>query len=55
MSIQFLYNNLADAFSAKITSTTQETNFPDDHVINTDRNNPWRTQTGSAANTGGFF
>lgn len=50
MAIQFLYSNLGDTTSALVTSTSQETNFPDDNVILKDRNNPWRTPT-----SGGYF
>ena len=50
MAIQFLFNNLADTSTTLITSTSAETNFPDVNIINTDRNNPWKTPT-----AGGFF
>ena len=45
MAIQFLYNNFLDTSATLITSTSQETNFPDDNIILTDRNKPWRTPT----------
>lgn len=50
MAIQFLYNNFSDTSTSLLTSTSQEANFPDDNIINTDRNKPWRTPT-----SGGYF
>lgn len=50
MAIQFLYNNLADTSTTLVTSTSQENNYPDDNIVNTDRNKPWRTPT-----NGGYF
>lgn len=50
MGIQFLYNNFLDTSTTLITSTSQETVYPDDNIIVTDRNKPWRTPT-----SGGYF
>ena len=50
MAIQFLYSNFADTTTTLITSTSQETVYPDDNIIVTDRNKPWRTPT-----SGGYF
>lgn len=56
MGLQILYSNFADTSATLITSTSQETVYPDDNVINVDRNKPWRTPTATVnASNGGYF
>ena len=51
MSMRFLYDNLIDASTAVITSSSETTDLPNDNVQHPLRTKVWRTGTATAAET----